>query len=365
MRRKPESLKGKLNHDRLLPDVLLQEPIGSGGSGKRKRFLERSPKILKALEGRMLVQAPSSQFTSIFIIPNQQPTGYSWSSSAGNPPTFGVPPSAPVGRLAYTQSGAAYNPFGAGTPAPTRGSTTNPYIAPPGTADAPASAGAPATAASFANAPVTPVPAPTGGFTTTNAYIAPPGAAYTPAVLGNVSQLLLQTDAPDPPSHPYKIYSAFNPWSLHLYPSPSNHILLQKESTSARSTTGSVPSSTPPRTSSPTKISKTLHRQPRTTALNQATFHTTRMTRTATPRKSPTTSPHFPINLPCDPANLTPPSSTALPSVPTATPNSPRPRSLHRLLDENSPPSKGPIHQSPQRLPHPFRPQPHPLRPQP
>ena len=124
---------------------------------------------------------------------NQQPSGYFWSSPAGNSPAFGAPSSAPVGGLANTPSGAAYNPTEAGATAtavsfadapiapvsaPTGGSTTNPYIVPPKTAYAPTSAGAPATAASFANAPVAPVPAPTRGFSTTSPYTAPPGAAY-------------------------------------------------------------------------------------------------------------------------------------------------------------------------------------------
>ena len=69
--------------------MFLQEPIGSGGSGDRTRFLERSPRTLKALEGRVLVQAPSPKLTPMLIMSNQQPTGYSWRSPAGNPPTSG------------------------------------------------------------------------------------------------------------------------------------------------------------------------------------------------------------------------------------------------------------------------------------
>ena len=115
---------------------------------------------------------------------------------AGNPPTFGAPSSTLAGGLATTPSGAIYSPAGTGAPAtavifanaptapapaPTRGSTTNPYIAQLGTTYAPAGAGAPKTAVSFAKAPIAPVLAPTGGFATTNPYIAPPGAAYAPA----------------------------------------------------------------------------------------------------------------------------------------------------------------------------------------
>ena len=44
---------------RLLPDVFLQEQIGSGGNGEHTRFLERSPRPLKAAEGQMLVQTSS------------------------------------------------------------------------------------------------------------------------------------------------------------------------------------------------------------------------------------------------------------------------------------------------------------------
>ena len=43
----------------LLPDVFLQEQIGSGGSGERTRFLGRSSRTLKAAEGQMLVQTSS------------------------------------------------------------------------------------------------------------------------------------------------------------------------------------------------------------------------------------------------------------------------------------------------------------------
>ena len=39
--------------------MFLQEQIGSGGSGERTRFLERSPRKLKAAEGQMLVQTSS------------------------------------------------------------------------------------------------------------------------------------------------------------------------------------------------------------------------------------------------------------------------------------------------------------------
>ena len=175
--------------------MFLQEPIVSGGSGERTRFLERPPRTLKALEGRVLVQASSSQLPPMFIMSNQQRTGYSWSSPAGNPLTFGVPSSAPVGCLANTAFRAADGPararaqataviFANAPIAPasalTGGSTTSPYIAPPGTAYTPPGVGAPATAASFANAPVAPVPVPKGGFDTTNPYIASPGVAYAP-----------------------------------------------------------------------------------------------------------------------------------------------------------------------------------------
>ena len=124
---------------RLLSDVFLQELIGSGGSGEHTRFLERSPRTPMALEGWILVQASSSQLTPMSILSNQQPTGYSWSLSARNPPTFGAPSSAPVGGLVNTPSGAAYSPTGAGITA---------------------------TAAGFANAPIAPAPTPTGSSTT-------------------------------------------------------------------------------------------------------------------------------------------------------------------------------------------------------
>ena len=39
--------------------MFLQEQIGSGESGERTRFLERSPRTLKAAEGHMLVQTSS------------------------------------------------------------------------------------------------------------------------------------------------------------------------------------------------------------------------------------------------------------------------------------------------------------------
>ena len=67
-------MSGGKPEPRLLPDVFLQEPIGSGRGGKRTRFLERSPRTLKAVEGRMLVQAPSLQLTPMFLMSNQQPT---------------------------------------------------------------------------------------------------------------------------------------------------------------------------------------------------------------------------------------------------------------------------------------------------
>ena len=128
--------------------------------------------------------------------------------------------------------------------------------------------------------------------------------ALPSAVLSNVFQLLPQTDAPDP-SNPCEISSAFNSWPLHLQPPPSNLTPLEKENASAPLTTRSMPSSTPFRTNSLTTIPKTLHPQLRTTTLNQAMFHTTRTTRTVTPRKPPTTSPHFPITLPRGLAKLT------------------------------------------------------------
>ena len=65
---------GRKDEPRLLPDVFLQESIGSGGSGERTR--ERSRRTLKALEGRMLVQVPSSQLTPMIIMFGQQRTGY-------------------------------------------------------------------------------------------------------------------------------------------------------------------------------------------------------------------------------------------------------------------------------------------------
>ena len=152
--------------------------------------------------------------TQQFIMSNQQPTGYSWRSPAGNPPTFGAPSSAPVGRLANTPFGAAFNCAGAGAtatgasfanasiapaPAPTGGSTTNPDIAPPGTAYGPTGAGTPAPIASFANAPV---PAPTGGFATSNPYIAPPGAAYAPFSGPSVTAARF-ANAPYPSGNPH------------------------------------------------------------------------------------------------------------------------------------------------------------------
>ena len=122
-------------------------------------------------------------------------------------------------------------------------------------------------------------------------------------VVGNVSQLRPQTDAPGPPFHPCEISSAFNQRLLHLQLPPSNCTPLKKESASAFSSTGSVLSSTPCGTSSPTPIPKILYRQSRMTALNQAIFHITRMTRTAKPSKSPTTSTYLPVNPPRDPEN--------------------------------------------------------------
>ena len=54
---------GEKADPRLLPDVFLREPTVSG---KRTRFLERFTKKLKALDGRMLLQAPSSQLIKTF-----------------------------------------------------------------------------------------------------------------------------------------------------------------------------------------------------------------------------------------------------------------------------------------------------------
>ena len=125
--------------------------------------------------------------TPKFNMSNQQPTGYSWSSPAGSTPTFGASSSTPVGGHSKIASGAAYNPAGAGAtatlvPTPTEGSMTSTHIAPPGPPCAPTSAGAPTMAASFANAPVAPVPAPPGGLPTPNHYIATPRAAYAPSL---------------------------------------------------------------------------------------------------------------------------------------------------------------------------------------
>ena len=48
---------------RLLSDVFLREPTGSG---ERTRFLERFSRKLKVLDGRMLVHVPSSQLIKTF-----------------------------------------------------------------------------------------------------------------------------------------------------------------------------------------------------------------------------------------------------------------------------------------------------------
>ena len=275
---------------------------------------------------------------TMFVMSNQQPTGYSWSSSACNPPTFGVLSSAPVGGLANTPSGTAYAPAGAGAPAtaasfanaliapataPTGGSTTDPYITQPRIAYAPAesrwtpldTSTTPRLLGPWKLLHVSPTPR----THVDNPHVAPPGYTYQPqpppfslslpatlppypyeachrlnslphkrlrlqpAALGNVSHLLRLTNASDPSSHSCEILLVFNPRPLHLQLPPSNHTPFQKESASSLSPTGSVPSSTAFRRSFPTTIPNTLHRQPRKTALDQATFHTTRMARTATP----------------------------------------------------------------------------------
>ena len=85
-----------------------------------------------------------------------------------------------VGALTST-TGFANAPI-ASLPTPTGGFTTfNPHIAPPGTAYAPAGAGASATVAGFTNAPVAPIPAPTGGSALTNPYVTPLGTTHGPA----------------------------------------------------------------------------------------------------------------------------------------------------------------------------------------
>ena len=49
-----------MNHDYCQTCSYKSRLIGSGGSGERTRFLERSPRTLKAAEGHMLVQTSSS-----------------------------------------------------------------------------------------------------------------------------------------------------------------------------------------------------------------------------------------------------------------------------------------------------------------
>ena len=89
---------------------------------------------------------------------------------------------------------------------PTGGFTTNPYVAPPETAYAPAGAGAPAIAANFAKTTIEPVAAPKGAFTTNNFSTAPPRAAYALAEHLNNTLLL-------------------GPWQLlHASPTPIVHL---------------------------------------------------------------------------------------------------------------------------------------------
>ena len=80
-----------------------------------------------------------------------------------------------------------------------------------------------------------------------------------PAVLGNVSQLLLQTDAPN--SH----LTHGRYFGIRSAPASPTAAAFRPHPTLFRRT--SVQSSTPSR-SSPTTIPKTLHRQPQTIALN-------------------------------------------------------------------------------------------------
>ena len=73
-----------------------------------------------------------------FIKSNQQPTGYPWKTSVGNPPIFGPLSNAPAGGLTNAPSGITVGNF--------------PIV------------GAPVTTAGFASAPIASIPASTRGF---------------------------------------------------------------------------------------------------------------------------------------------------------------------------------------------------------
>ena len=147
-------------------------PTGTGVRVARYFYLTRSAMALQ------------------FIMSNQQSTGFSWSSPAGNTSNFGAPSSTPGGGHANAAPGATYNLAGAGAaatavftlaPVPRGGSMTLIHIAQPGHPYASTRAAAPIMAAHFANAPVALVPAPPGGLPTLNTHTAPPRAAYAPS----------------------------------------------------------------------------------------------------------------------------------------------------------------------------------------
>ena len=80
---------------RLLPDVFQQEQIGSDGSGERTKFLERSPKTLKAAEGQILVQTSSPLHHCSSGPTKSLPPGV---LQPENLPTFGAPCQAPQSK---------------------------------------------------------------------------------------------------------------------------------------------------------------------------------------------------------------------------------------------------------------------------
>ena len=186
---------------------------------------------------------------------NQQPTGFPWSSLAGNTPTsgnpsitpaggyinpasgaaysppgtrtstFGAPSITPAGGHPITASGASYNPFGAMTtatqaPAPAGGFMTSTHIAQPGPPYTPTSAGVSTTAASFANAPVAQVQAPPGSLPTPNQCTATHGTNYGPSPWASATPR--STNAPYPIGNPHVAPGyTYQHQPLQLSPTPT------------------------------------------------------------------------------------------------------------------------------------------------
>ena len=87
-----------------LPYILLPPPMN---------YVDFDPHRLRLVQRVLRSDLTWSACTPKYIMSNQQPTGFPWSSPAGNTPTSGNPSITPAGGYINPASGTAYNPPGA------------------------------------------------------------------------------------------------------------------------------------------------------------------------------------------------------------------------------------------------------------